>query len=64
METCGDEIDVYTEQEKIFTCEALQDLINFKWRSYAKQVHHIGFSFHAAYLILFSIYVNQIFVYR
>jgi hypothetical protein len=57
METCGN-IDVYTDQELIFSCKALKDLIDFKWKNYAKHVHYIGFSFHTAYLIFFSIYVN------
>lgn len=35
METCGN-IDVYTDQEMIFSCKALKDLIDFKWKNYAK----------------------------
>jgi hypothetical protein len=63
MSICGD-LDVYSDQDMIFSCPALQDLLDFKWNSYGKKVHYVGFSFHAAYFILFSVYICQIFISR
>ena len=61
MDTVG-KIDCYSEQENIFNCNALRDLINFKWKKYAKKVHYMGFAFHTVYLFVFSIFINQVFV--
>ena len=59
METCGN-----VQYLCIFNAKSLQDLLEFKWNNYAKQVHYIGFLSHLLYLIVFSAHVSYVYVYR
>ena len=57
MEMVGD-----TEQSEIFKTEAIKQLIIFKWDNYAKQVHYVGAFFHLVFIVIFCIYVNEIYL--
>jgi len=48
----------------VFECEALQDIINFKWNSYAAYVHYVGLLFHLGYELTYSIQIFSIYVYH
>ena len=59
MDACGN-----TEELEIFATRTLQDLINFKWDTYASTIHFVMFFFHCIYMIIFSIFVFEMYVYR
>ena len=48
----------------MFRAKSLVDLTEYKWNTYAKQIHYIGFVTHLVYLIVFSYHVSQKYVYR
>jgi hypothetical protein len=59
MDACGS-----TTELEIFETKTLRDLLDFKWDTYASRVHMIMFSFHCCYLVVFSMFVNEFYVYR
>ena len=59
MDTAG-----ATDELSIFSCKALIDYIEFKWINYAGTIHQVGAIFHVVYLLVFSVFINEIYVYR
>jgi len=59
MEICGD-----TEELEIFDTDLISDLLEFKWNTYAGNIHMIGLTSHILYIIVFSMYVNECYVYQ
>jgi hypothetical protein len=53
--TNSDEID-------LFLCKSLQEIISFKWNSYARAHHLVGFSFHLLYMFVLTMYVNVVYI--
>ena len=42
----------------IFRSDCVQDLIEFKWNSFARAVHMSGFYFHFGYIFMQAIFIN------
>ena len=51
-----------TEELSIFDTQSVQQLIEFKWDSYALNHHLIGCGLHFFYLIILMIYINIIYI--
>ena len=43
----------------IFRSDCVQDLIEFKWNSFARAVHMSGFYFHFGYIFMQAIFINS-----
>ena len=52
----GDNMDV-------FNCQALQDLIDYKWNSHCGMIHYFGAMSHLTMLVLYSIYIIRTYCY-
>lgn len=59
MRQCGQ-----TKELELFECQAMKDLIEFKWRSYARAIHYIGFSTHMMYFVVYSLFCFEVYVYQ
>lgn len=59
MDTAGQ-----TDELGIFDCKALIDYIEFKWTNYAGRIHKVGAAFHTMYVIIFSMFVFEFYLYR
>lgn len=59
MHQCGQ-----TEELELFECDAMKDLIEFKWTSYARAIHYIGFSMHMMYFVVYSLFCFEVYVYQ
>ena len=59
MHQCGQ-----TEELELFECHAMKDLIEFKWTSYARSIHYIGFSMHMMYFVVYSLFCFDVYVYQ
>jgi hypothetical protein len=59
MDTAGQ-----TDELRIFECKALIDYIEFKWTNYAGPIHKVGATFHAMYLMVYSLFVFEIYLYK
>jgi hypothetical protein len=53
-----------SDELEMFNCKSIQDLIEFKWNKYAKYIHYTGSFFHVSYVIVFFIYVNEVYINR
>jgi hypothetical protein len=53
-----------TEELKVFDTPVVKDYFEFHWESYAKHVHYLGAINHSIYLIMTTIYVNEVYNYR
>jgi hypothetical protein len=53
-----------TDEFEVFDCKSIMDLISFKWQGYAGKIHYIGLIAHLIYLINFSIYVFELYIYK
>lgn len=42
--------------------DGIDELITFKWNSYAKSFHNVGCFFHFAYLTIMLVYVNAVYI--
>jgi|TARA_B110000285_G_scaffold78424_1_gene90299 hypothetical protein len=51
-----------TEELDVFGTKSVQELITFKWDSYALSHHLIGCFLHFFYLIILMIYINIIYI--
>lgn len=51
-----------SEEQELFTTYGIDELITFKWRSYAKSFHNVGCFFHFAYLTIMLVYVNAVYI--
>lgn len=56
------ELIVDSDQLDIFESNNVQDLIKYKWNKFAQRFHIKGFIFHFMYLVIMSIFVDQIYV--
>jgi hypothetical protein len=53
-----------TDEQIIFDSKIVQDFYEFQWENYAMHIHYFGAFIHFIYLIVFSAYVNDIYMYR
>jgi len=53
-----------TEDHEIFECKIIKDLFAFSWDAYGYSVHYLGAFIHFAYIITFSMHINDIYMYR
>jgi hypothetical protein len=51
-----------SDEQELFVTDGIDELITFKWRSYAKKFHNVGCFFHFAYLTIMLVYVNAIYI--
>ena len=59
MDTAGQ-----TDELEIFDCKALTDYIKFKWTNYAGPIHKLGACFHGTYLLVYSIFIYEFYIYK
>ena len=52
-----------TSELKIFETKAVSDLLTFKWSGTSGNIHKLGAVSHLCYLIVFSWFVNELYVY-
>ena len=57
-------VDLLTKSTelKIFEAEGLQELIDFKWNTYANQLQKFSFAMHLVYLTTFLIYIDNVYM--
>ena len=53
-----------TPELNIFETKVVSDLLSFKWNGTSGLVHKIGAITHVAYLLVFSFFVNEMYVYE
>lgn len=51
-----------SEDLEIFTCSVVQDLINYKWQTFASKVHWFGWMIHIVYIISLQLYIIQVYL--
>lgn len=51
-----------SDEQELFVTDGIDELITFKWRSYAKSFHNVGCFFHFAYLTIMLVYVNAVYI--
>ena len=49
-----------TDELSIFEIEAIQDIIDYKWETFAANVHTRGFYIHLTYVISLLVYINNV----
>lgn len=54
MDMLGD-----TDQIELFRTKVIEDLIHFKWYSYARNIHFLFATIHMLYTFTFCAYVNE-----
>ena len=59
MDVCGN-----TDELEVFDSKALSDLLEFKWKSASGPIHMVGGASHLLYLLVFSVFVNELYVYN
>ena len=64
MELCTDAVEEYPDLLDIFEAENFIQVIQFKWKSFAKPLHLMGCMFHFFYIALLVLYINQIYVHN
>jgi uncharacterized protein YqhQ len=57
MYLCGE-----SDELEIFNSKNFQDLILFKWTTFARQLHLFGWSMHCFYVLFMSIYVYTVYI--
>jgi hypothetical protein len=62
----GDILDALgeTNEQGIFSTQIIKDFYDFQWNSYASYIHYFGASMHFIYMIVYTSYVNDIYLYR
>ena len=55
---------VESNEFAIFDSKIVKDFYDFHWNSYAKHMHYFGAVLHFAYVALFTIYVNEVYLHR
>lgn len=53
-----------TPELQIFETKVVSDLLDYKWNGTSGLVHKIGAATHVCYLIVFSFFVNEMYVYE
>jgi len=56
-----DQLSETTELD-IFKSKVVVDFFEYQWNSYAKHIHIYGAVVHFIYMLVFSIYVNEIYL--
>lgn len=51
-----------SDEQELFVTDGIDELITFKWKSYAKSFHNVGCFFHFAYLTIMLVYVNAVYI--
>lgn len=51
-----------SKELEIFTSDVVKDLIDFKWVSFSRWQHQIGFFFHTVYVVGLAIYINYVYI--
>ena len=51
-----------SDELNLFNSEAIVDILNFKWKTFATKFHMIGCVMHFAYMFLLFNYINQIYI--
>ena len=46
----------------IFDSLLLNDLLEFKWETYSKNMHLVGAAFHLFYLVVFMLYIITVYI--
>ena len=49
-----------TDELTIFEIEAIMDIIDYKWETFASKVHTTGFYVHLTYVIMLLVYINNV----
>ena len=57
-------LGVCTESDELdmFSCQPVQELIEFKWNQYGWALHFFGFCVHISYIVILFIYTNVIYI--
>lgn len=50
-----------SDELEIFRTKVICDFFDYQWENYAKHFHYLGASIHFIYVILFCIYVNEVY---
>ena len=59
MEVIGE-----TEDQEIFRSKVIEYYLEFMWDSFAKHIHYFGAFIHLVYIIIFTTYVNLVYLNR
>lgn len=51
-----------SEELELFESQAIQDVIDFKWNTFAYKIHMVGCFFHFWYMTILIIYINAIYI--
>ena len=51
-----------SEELEIYECQAIKDIIDYKWRVFSKTVHKAGACIHIAYMLVLILYINAVFL--
>ena len=51
-----------TDELSIFMVQMVEDLITFKWSTYARRTHSIGAFMHFFYLTVFTVYIHEVYI--
>lgn len=46
----------------IYDTKAVNDLINYKWKTFGRRFHYIGFLFHSFNVVMLNVYVIQVYI--
>ena len=52
----------HTDEFDIFETQAIQNLVEFKWQTYGRKLHHVGFIFHSIYMLTICVYNYMVYV--
>lgn len=53
-----------TEELSIFEAKVVSEILNFKWETSSGIIHKLGSMNHILYLVVFSVFVNEFYVYN
>ena len=51
-----------TSELAIFKSKVVIDFYEYQWNKYAKYIHYYGAVLHFIYILIFSIYVNEVYL--
>jgi hypothetical protein len=59
-------MDILCESPELdlFNCDVVQDLIIFKWNTFAMKWHLIGCAYHFFYMIILCIYIDNVYIHN
>lgn len=53
-----------SEEESVFETKVIKDFYGYMWRKFAHKIHVFGFIQHLIYVILFTVYIHEVYLYR